>query len=183
MKDFNLTEVFCEVLSGLGLIFAAIPAFDLLGIYSLKDVLAFLSAHASATLLATTLAAAYIIGLVVDALGLTIGELFLDKCINKDAPKPAENSGFWKGAQEHVFRYRDVQWAYYSCYRNLFCLFVPAGVLWTILAALRLSKLYVAAVVISFLICELAFLWSMKALLKIYYQITKTEYPVGAGPQ
>ena len=39
MKSINITEVFCEILSGLALISLSIPLIDILGIKSLPELL------------------------------------------------------------------------------------------------------------------------------------------------
>ncbi len=174
MKDFNLTNIFCEVLSGLGIITFLIPLLDILNCYTLKETLAFIIDKTTLANFGILLFLCYTLGLLFDAIGLAIGDLFLDDLSNKDTPTDVQISDFWKNANSHVLNYRDIQWAYYSCYRNLFIIFAPGSIVWAI-AIWKNFNWYSAIITLILLgVFEWILFYSMKTLLKLYYTITKS---------
>jgi hypothetical protein len=174
MKDFNLTNIFCEVLSGLGIITFLIPLLDILNCYTLKETLTFIADKISLANFGILIFLCYILGLLFDAIGLVIGDLFLDNRANKDVPTQAQVADFWKNANSHVLDYRDIQWAYYSLYRNLFIISAPGSIVWAI-AIWKNFNWYSALITqILFGVFEWILFYSMKTLLKLYYTITKS---------
>jgi len=173
MKETNLTEAFCEVLSGISMILLLVPLLDLTGIFSLDKSLA-LAGNFSATALAGFLLVAYVLGAaVVDAVGLAI-EQFFEPLLPKDpVVTDAERKKFWTSVEEHVLRYRDHQWTYYSCYRNLFIMMVPSGICWVILFGRRFGWCVAIWALVAGVLLEIALFKSMLTLLRIYRLITK----------
>jgi hypothetical protein len=74
---------------------------------------------------------------------------------------------------QHVLSYRDTQWAYFSCYRNLAVLGVPGGLLWLVLIWRDGSPWWALSFLAGVAVGELVLFRSMKALLGGYYAITK----------
>jgi hypothetical protein len=174
MKDMNLTEIFCEVLGGLGLAFVLVPALDLTHVYRMNVLFPELLAKLDWAVLGSILVLAYLAGAVIDALGLAAEELFLGKFITSDKLSKDEVEAFWKNGQEHALKYRDQQWAWYSCYRNLFLLFVPGALLWTWVVVDRYTWCRGILVFSGFVLLEGCFVVTMKALVKIYYQVSRS---------
>ena len=174
MNKINLTEVFCEVMSGLALLITIIPLLDILKYSNLCDTISYISLNISLSNFGILIVVCYILGLLFDAIGLTIGELFLDNLVYKNLPSENEIKSFWQKITPHVLNYRDTQWAYYSCYRNLFIIFIPGTFLWTIVLWNSLHWYLGFLILIMFIILEFIFYFSMKVLLKIYYEITKS---------
>ncbi len=176
MSDTNLTEVFCEVLSGLVLLCVIGLALHVSGVLSLEAAWSSVTAGLSLGGVATVLIVSYLLGLIMDAFGLAAGESFLDNWADASVPTAGEQQQFLETVPEHVLKYRDVQWAYYSTYRNLLLLFVPGGVLATI-AAWRGRGFWAAVGVLLLAVVVSAALWrSMVALLGIYFRLSKIRY-------
>ena len=129
MKELSIAEVFCEIVSGLSLVVIAFPLADLLDLSNLSDSWTFLIDKMDLSGLTIVLVISYLLGIIVDSIGLTIGEIFLDDLVFKEKPSTDQKSCFWNKAGDHVLKYRDSQWAYYSCYRNLFILSALAIIL------------------------------------------------------
>jgi|ERR1039458_2385529 hypothetical protein len=124
--------------------------------------------------LGSILLLAYLAGTIVDAFGLAVEQLFLGNLITKDKLTDDEIKAFWKNAQEYVVEYRDHQWAWYSCYRNLFILFVPNAILWTWVVVRSYSWCAGLLVFSAFVIAEISFVIAMKVLLRIYFQVGRS---------
>lgn len=182
MKELNLTEAFCEVLSGLSLIALLIPLLDLLGVLSLEKWIQFVTANPTIGTLGALFLVAYFLGAgVVDAIGLAVDEI-AGRCLPRNPVTSAELNAFWVQVQEHVLRYRDHQWTYYSCYRNLFVMLFPAGICWTILTWQRVGWAGGAAVLAGVAVLEAALFRSMIALLKLYRDITRAVGAAASEP-
>ncbi len=174
MKETNLTEMFCEVLGGLGLAFLLVPIFDLTDIYKMKDLFPALLAKLDWAVLGSILVLAYLAGAIVDAFGLAADELLLGKLVIKDKLTDVEATAFWKTAKEHVLKYRDHQWAWYSCYRNLFILFLPSAILWTWVVVRSYTWCRGILVFSGFVVTEICLVITMKALVRIYFRIGRS---------
>lgn len=172
MKELSLSDAFCEVLAGLAVLGACVPLLELSGLQSLAETWAFLVSRMSLTLLTGGLLVCYVAGIVIDAVGLSLGEWFLDARLAR-APASTKVEAFWKNVNEHVLGYRDAQWAYFSCYRNLAILAVPAAVLWTPLVWRHLSPGWALGMWCIVAAMECMLVKSMKVLLELYYSITK----------
>jgi hypothetical protein len=172
MKDFDISEEFCEVLGGGLAIVLGIAVVDLGGCI---DVVQLYKDAAKAGIggLTVALVGSYLIGLLVDAVGLAIGEWWFDSLLSRGkAPTEAHRKKFWEKAQEPLVNYRDHQWVFYSAYRTLFLLFIPGIVIlpsvvwkhvgprWSLLSATVLIGLEVSLYI------------SAKALLSLYYFLT-----------
>lgn len=183
MKPEDIDKVFCEILSGLMVLILLVPTaailnFDLniirgLNSFDIKVVVAFIIKYSSITNATIIIITSYIIGLMVDALGLFIGELFLDKLICKNEPTSDDSRAFWKGVPNHVLAYRNEQWIYYSCYRNILLLLIPNGVLWAFYFW-KYSRWYGIAVIAISIFLGVVLWRCMSTLLLIYYNITKS---------
>ena len=78
MKDYNLGEIFCEVLSGMIAILVLLLFCDLAGTLKIVDFTEFLKSNMNVGFFSIIFILCYLIGLLVDALGLTLGEWFID---------------------------------------------------------------------------------------------------------
>jgi len=182
----TITEVFCEILTGLATSLVVLTWLDWLHIVTFEQAWIAAKQCSGFATLAGVLIVAYLVGVVLDAFGLVFDSVF-GNLICGDAPLAENIKGFWTTADDHVLGYRDNVWAYYFCYRNLFILVFPAviasiGTLWrrgypgwTLCSALALIAL---GVVLFF---------AMRTLLKLYYQITKSFVEIDredkTGPQ
>lgn len=139
MKDLDLTQVFCEVLTGLGVLIVALSLVVLMGSYTLLDVVLYATGKLSLASLGAILVAAFLIGTMMDAVGFAFDKLIFDRLIASGEPSEEHRARFWKTVSAHVLAYREAQWTYYSCYRNLFILFVPGSIIWTIVVWTRVG--------------------------------------------
>ncbi len=172
MKEISVAEVFCEVLSGLAIMFSMIPLLDVIGKSCIHQSFTFIGKNLSATAIGGALVLAYILGLVMDTIGLAVGEWFLDRFLCKDPPSAEEIATFWKKVPAHVLGYRDTQWAYVSAYRNLAILALPAGILCCCSVGSNYGWIWALVPLVGMIILELALLKTIEVLLKIYYLIT-----------
>ncbi|MBC2705140.1 hypothetical protein [Desulfobacula sp.] len=172
MRGLDLNEALCELLGGFFILLSIIPILDINGTIAVKDTFIFLSKNLSLSLIGAVIILSYLLGLIMDVIGLGLGELFVDDFLCKDCPSFEETESFWRNVPEHVLKYRDKQWAYYSAYRNLAILIIPCSFLWGIVFFEKLCWQWVIILVFLFLIY-----WALKrtssVLLKIYYNITK----------
>jgi hypothetical protein len=174
MKDIKITEVFCEILSGFALAAIIIPFLDVTHVTDVALTTEFIGKHLNGASVAGGIAISYLLGLIMDAVGLSLGELFLDIWVCRDTPSSQQTQGFFKAVQPHVLQYRDTQWAYYSMYRNLFLLLIPGGIFWSWTAWSHSGWIWGLAILAASALLELCFWRTMTALLQIYYTITKS---------
>ena len=174
MKELNLAETFCEILSGLSLLFLLVPLLDLIGVFSLDKSIGLFTGNLTVAGLGALLLVSFFVGTaVVDAVGFAIEQLAGRYLPSDPVVTDAEKSVFWKTASEHVLRYREHQWTYYSCYRNLFIMLLPGGICWAIVVWCRFGRGYAAMVFGATALLEVALYFSMTGVLKLYHQITK----------
>lgn len=172
----NPKEIFCELLSGMGMILLIIPIVLLLDIASLDDLMAFLNDKNNFLPLLTGLTIlSYVLGILMDAVGLALGYLVIDKLVGGKEPTSNEYRKYWKNVTQELSGFREQQWTYYSCFRNLSINLIPAGGLWFIVLIQQGSTAIAFVVIISTVIIELSLIKSMEILLKLYYQITKYD--------
>ena len=78
MRGINISEVFCEVLSGLAIMVSLIAILDVIGTSSIGNTVELFSSNFDVSTLGGLIFLAYVMGLLMDAVGLVIGDLFLD---------------------------------------------------------------------------------------------------------
>ena len=178
MKGINVSEVFCEILSGFSILVCLIAFFDIAGISCIKQSIGVISTQMNATTFGAVIVASYLLGLLMDVVGMTADEYIVEPLLCKDLKPPtdSETNEFWKNVPLHVLSYRDTQWAYYSAYRNLSIIVVIGGFFWVWSFKNNYGWWQAIFLVIVLLLIEFALLKTMKALLKIYFQITKIQY-------
>jgi hypothetical protein len=173
MKDLNLAEVFCEVLGGGLAIALAIALLDLSGWI---DVVSLLKDAAAASVGSVTVAliGSYIVGLLVDAVGLSVGEWCFDRLVGAgEAPSPEQCRLFWQHAAEHVVKYWENQWTFYSAYRTAFLLLIPGTIVFP-LAIWKHASLCLGLASVALAIgLEVSLFFSARCLLALYYSIPK----------
>ena len=98
MKSVNISEVFCEILGGVSVFVYLIPLIDLLGLANLDESFHFIADNLSASGLAIVVVVAYLLGLLMDAVGLVADEMLFDKLHSEDPPTAANRKAFWKNA-------------------------------------------------------------------------------------
>lgn len=179
MKDINISEVFCEILSGFSILVCLVAVFDIVGTSCIKQSVALITKHINATTFVVALFASYLLGLLMDVLGMIADEYIMEPLLFRDleSPNESEIKNFWKNVPSHVLSYRDTQWAYYSAYRNLFIIVIIGGLFWVWSVINNYGWWQAIFLFISLLFIEFALFRTMKALLKIYFQITKIQYP------
>lgn len=174
MKDFNLTEIFCEILGGFFAILVCALILDCFGYLEIEKFIPDLKTEVSILAL---LLSSYFLGLIVDAIGLAIGEMFFDNWVvkNDKAPSEANNKAFYSGATESTLRYRDFQWAFYSLYRNIL-IFSAIGITFYIIKVWKINGGIFAVssgiIILGVLYCIFR---AMRTLLKLYYEIGKSK--------
>jgi hypothetical protein len=176
--EINVREVFCEILSGLVVLLLVTAAVDLAGVMSIDVAWVAFTTNVSFGDVATVILICYLLGLIMDAVGVALGELFLDRLLVSDEPSKAERARFWETVPEHVITYRDVQWAYYSTYRNLFLLTIPTTILWSIVFC-EINWIFSMVILLVGVLLEFAFWRTMTALLNIYFELTRIKYEKG----
>lgn len=173
MKDLNLTEIFCEISSGLLLIGIFLPWTCEGNMNSISEIYRSCFANVTSSTIIVLLVFSYLLGLVVDALGL-VADAWLFRHIFQNSPTSAERRDFFSSAPAHILQYRDNQWAYYSLYRNIFLINVAGFV--SIITFTRetwsfAEKLALFAIV-AFL--NLCFFRAMTSIVNLYFEITKS---------
>jgi len=173
MKDFNLTEVFCEVLGGGLAIALAIALLDLTGYINVIQLIK-KSTSASLGNITVVLIGCYFVGLLVDAVGLTVGELFFDGLVGTEkSPSSDQVRQFWQSADEHVLRYREIQWAFYSAYRTVLLLLIPGTIVFS-LEVWKYTNFWLGLTsTVLFVVLEASLFFSTRCLLDLYYSIPK----------
>lgn len=169
--QFSLTDLFCELVSGIAVLLGVAGFLSCLGVLPLEQLVA-LAAHPGRWPSAVfVLTVAYVAGLVADAFGITFDKHYSSK-VCTDSPADEQKKAFWQNAAKHVVEYRDRQWAYYSLYRNLFLVTLVGGVAWLGISFSRWGFWGLSAGTIVWAILLLAFWTSMRDLLSLYYKIT-----------
>jgi hypothetical protein len=171
-----ITEIFCEILTGLATTLVVLTWLDWLNVICFKQVWITIKPYSGLATLTGVIIAAYLLGVILDAFGLVFDSLF-DRFVCADEPTPENKKGFWTTANVHVLSYRDNIWAYYFCYRNLLILLLPAliasfGSLWS-----RKLTGWAWFTAIALVLLGVVLFFSMRTLLKIYYDITKCFLP------
>jgi hypothetical protein len=174
MKDIDVTQVFCEVLTGLGFLFVILSILSLTGSYTVRDVALYATSRLTIASLGAILVVAYLVGTIMDAVGLALDQLFLYRLVVKAEPSEDDRAKFWKNVSEHVLTYREAQWTYFSCYRNLFILFVPGSILWTVVVWKNVGPYWSIFTALVCILLEISLFITMKALVEIYFKITRS---------
>lgn len=184
MKEINVGEVFCEILSGSAILLVIVAVLDLTNIQSVDATVVAVVNTLSGADVVVVLVVSYLLGLLMDAIGFAMGELFLDQWVGLTQLTEEEFKKFWRTVPPHVLRYRNVQWSYYSAYRNLLVLGVPGGLLWVALAWCKIGLCGALVVFGGVTALAAAFRKSMVALAKIYVHLGRLEYhaPEAAQP-
>jgi len=169
MKGISIPEVFCEIISGLAVMLAAPVLLRVLGFQGVLERIC--SAEPTALTAAVVVVTAYLVGLLMDAIGMCLGEWFLDGLLGDEGLSQEVQAKFWRGVTPHVLQYRDTQWAYYSAYRNLLILGLIVGPLWIVSFAVDGRIREAVAVLVVAVVLEYSFWRTSKALLRIYNAI------------
>jgi hypothetical protein len=171
MKDFDLAQVFCEVLSGLAGILLVVGALDATYLMPIGEVSKWLTTELTFTEVTGIFLIAYFIGLVVDAFGLLFDKAVIDRWEVVKTQDLSHLGPFYRHAPEHVFGYWKEQWTYFSCYRNLLMCLLPGTVVWSYV--FWRHRGVASGIVVFVIACALALaLWvSMRELMKIYWAI------------
>jgi len=173
MKSFDLNKTFCEVLSSLAIMSLSPPLLDLLGKKSLWDFWHF-ARSLEATQLAGILILAYMLGLIMDAIGIALGEWFLYRWLYNERATLKEWALYYKNlSSADVFGYGEDEWAYLTTYTNLLIIAVPAWLLWTIWTACKYGWLWALIPTAFFFCLGSVFVKSVRWFLELDAEITK----------
>jgi hypothetical protein len=173
MNTLDIRAVFCEVVSGLAFLGLLTPILELCTDQSLSSIIAIARDNFTLGNIAAILILAYLIGIIMDAIGFSLGELFLDRLACPQEPADKNFDTFLVRTPPHILRYRDIQWEYFSCYRNLFILTFPNAILWSIAAWRLYQSVWIVLIIlaVSFLLAVVLF-QAMGGLIRLYYGIT-----------
>lgn len=173
MKEIDLAALFCEVLSGLAAGVVVLAYCDWAHPAATAGTVAWVLTRWSVMALTVVLLGAFLIGLVVDAFGLLFDELVVDRIKWFRAPAHEDAKKFWPVVSEHVLRYRNEQWTYYSSYRNLLMLLI-VGLVPGIRAGAHYGGWWGAALGFVTAIALLAALaCSMRVTLRVYNSVRR----------
>lgn len=167
MQSLNLSELFCEVLSGFLAILLAIVLADLFHLFPLRQAASALLTNLELGPITLVLVCSYLAGLLVDALGLTLGEWKLDAWMQTVSGN-CNSRQYWQTAAAHAVTYREHQWAFYSMYRNILIL-LAIGVIPFVLVVSKYAG-YVASscTFLAFLILAMCMFFAGRATLDLY---------------
>lgn len=168
-----ITKTFCNVITGLTVCAVVILNLDLMGLTRIDEVWTSLATRYDATLITGIFILSYLIGIIFNAFGLLFDDYLADR-ICSDAPTEQNIKAFWLDVEEHVLAYRDHVWSYYFCYRNLIILLIPGaigcfGSLWY-----RDHLGWAFTSLVLFLALGYALFVSVREMLALYYDITKS---------
>jgi len=167
----NLTDVFCELISGVAIMLTVVPILDLLRVLRVSDAWQALLGSPNLTTLTVVLGVSYMVGVIFDGIAMS-SDTWLARWLKvPDVPHEA-STDFWRRVQPHVLSYRSETWAFYFCYRNLFLLLPVAAVAWSVWLLLHYSFCLAAFAFAALL--GMAFLLSrgMREIYKLYNTIT-----------
>jgi hypothetical protein len=174
MKDFNLSEMFCEVLGGGLAIVLAIAALDLSGCLDIVQLFKDVNTKLSLGAVTVGVIGSYLVGLLMDAIGLLLGEWWFDKvACAEDPPSDEQIKDFWTHAKEHMVNYRDHQWAFYSAYRILFLLLLPGSIILVFVVSKHAGPCWIPVPAALLIGLEVSLFFSARYLLTLYYSLTK----------
>lgn len=127
MKDLDIGVLFCEILGGLCLMLICVAALDLAGLVDVRSVLVNATKESTGWSIAGLLVAAYLVGIIVDAIGMAFDEIItripgINSTLGYDGGKLPDC--FYAKSKEHQLAFWRDQWTYFSCYRNLLMLSV-----------------------------------------------------------
>ncbi len=173
--NLNLFNVFSELVTGLAFISIALIYGYFSNSFDITTIMDFIKTNFSFSKLLGTSILVYYIGFIIDGIGLGIGDLFLDKLLVGKQEIKKNRKKFFREVPQHVFEYRNRQWAYYSCYRNLLLLTIPLLII-TFYYTLKLYGFWVAlgSFIFILLVILLPIIKTTKMLLKLYYSIEES---------
>ena len=172
MKDLNFTELFCEIFSGLYTLLIITLIFDCFGYL---DIIKTIQGIMTLPIFTITIVCSYLIGLIVDAIGLSLGEWFFDEWVSNedDTPTKEEYAKYYKSVSETSAKYRDLQWSYYSLYRNIFLLSVVGIFFYMYKSGIVFGGGFAVLTTIIIIGINACIFYAMRTLLNLYYKITK----------
>lgn len=180
MSGLKISEVFCEILSGFAIIVCLIPFFDIIQTSCISQSLSTISKHLSATSIGAVIIISYLLGIIMDAVGMVADDYIMEPLLLRgcNTPTESESNEFWKNVPAHVLSYRDSQWAYYSTYRNLSIILIIPGFLWIWSILNNYGWYWAIAMILVFAFIEFALIKTIKVLLIIYLKISRIQYTV-----
>ena len=170
---FSISDVFCEVISGLFLLVSLLPFGILLGLFSISDLMDLLKTL-SAIDYALIFVILYVVGVFFDAFGLPADRILVKIGITKHTPDEESTKKFLKNATSDLFQYRWNAWLHYYCFRNILVLLPVFTVLWGLVILFNFG---IKAAILFFVVCALSTLimyFSVKQHAEFYDLITKT---------
>jgi hypothetical protein len=172
----DISKMICEILSGLFLILLILL---IAYYYKTSEIEEFLKENSKSLLdlgiITLLFALCYFLGIIIDDIDLLFDAVTVDILMEKCKWFKIEKSNtLLKDLDEHILTYRNNQWSYYTCYRNLLILLIPIEIfVFRILFCNHLNGWAWISILI-FLVLEVSFVHSMRLLLKLYKGIAKT---------
>jgi len=161
----DIEKIFSEFVTGIVFMILCLTLFFLSGHVQVSESLGVLKEWSSFSNLLFFLIIAGFIGFVIDGVGLGFGEVLFDDLVYRYKISAEKRKSFFENASESTLAYRNRQWAYYSCYRNLFLLLIP----YSVAIALIVSGDFMKMLLLGVLFVEFFLFQCLKLLLKLYY--------------
>jgi len=172
MNELNIKEIFCETLSGFIAFITCLLLLDFTKYFDLNIFLILFDVTLPNIIFIAIIS--YFIGLIIDAIGLSVGEIFLDNIFaTENTPTTIDYKIFNKKVTEHILKYRDDQWTYYSLYRNIFIIMTIALPFYSIKIFKTFDILMSFILIFIYLLILCSLLYASRTLINMYYNITK----------
>ncbi len=126
---FTVSEIFCELVSSIGFIIAFFPVAMYANLVTLNKVTMWI-ASITATQLALVIFVAYLLGVLLNIIGLPADRLMRYIGISGQYPGESSSKLFFEKASSHLLNYRTNNWNHYYCFRNLFIFSTFGLALW-----------------------------------------------------
>ncbi len=172
----NIFLIFSELVAGIAFIALIFLYYFMFVPHKINWVIAFKTNCSALTFshLLSISVIIYFIGFVIDGIGLGLDEIVFNKLLLKERIDKNRRKSFFKNVSEHVLEYRNRQWSYYSCYRNLFLLIFPTLFIVPYFVSKTYGWLQGIGAGCLILALECIVYRTMKMLIKLYYSIEKS---------
>lgn len=169
---FTISEVFCEVVSAIGFVFALLPILICLDLTSLEEINSWVRGLTGTQILSLTFVA-YVLGVFLNIIGLPMDEILKRIRITGQEPSAESSKKFYKNASSDLFAYRTNAWNHYYCFRNLLT-FYPLSLFWLPVIYQNFSAKVFTAAVVAMLITAAVLYYATKLHAEFYLSVTNT---------
>ena len=170
---FAISEVFCEVVSALGFVFALLPIAFYLDIVTPSEVVSFITTMTSAKLLSVVVAS-YVLGVFLNIIGLPADRVMKAIGITGQYPPDQSAKRFFQKATSDLFDFRTNVWNHYYCFRNLLTFSPFALCLWAPIVAKHQGNWTLFAFIAIFVVTVFILYRAVKEHADFYTSVTKS---------